>query len=72
MPTPNTIEIGIIVIINHNVPTNAPLTPAIDGVEDEKLVKNDGVKCPAPLINVSINSAANTIKPINVQAKIYL
>ena len=39
----------MIVIINHNVPANAPLIPACDGVEDEKLVKNSGVKCPTPL-----------------------
>lgn len=42
----------MIVIINHNVPANAPLIPACDGVEDEKLVKNSGVKCPTPFTSV--------------------
>src|SRR5699024_1060089 len=55
--------------INHIVPIKAPLIPAIEGVDDEKLVKNDGVKCPAPFISVSMSNAANTSKPTIVQAK---
>ncbi|SCU55111.1 Uncharacterised protein [Staphylococcus aureus] len=30
----------MILNINQSEPINAPLTPAIDGVEEEKLVKN--------------------------------
>ena len=36
--------IGIILKINQMEPTNAPLIPASAGVEDEKLVKNSGVR----------------------------
>lgn len=46
------ILIGIILKINQIEPTKAPLIPASAGVEDEKLVKNSGVKCPAPLTKV--------------------
>ena len=41
VPTPRMIEMGMIVTINHSVPTRAPLIPAILGVEEE----NDVKKC---------------------------
>src|SRR5699024_12203477 len=69
VPTPNIIEIGIIVIINQIVPIKPPFTPDIEGVEDEKLVKNDGVKCPAPLMSVSIIKAAKKSKATKVHVK---
>ena len=63
------IVIGIIVTINQIDPTNAPLIPASAGVEDEKFVKNSGVKCPAPLIIVCASKATNTTRPMTVHRK---
>ena len=63
------IVIGIIVTINQMDPTNAPLIPASAGVEDEKFVKNSGVKCPAPLIIVCASKATNTTRPMTVHRK---
>ncbi|CAC5596914.1 Uncharacterised protein [Staphylococcus aureus] len=40
VPIPRMIDNGMILNINQSEPINAPLTPAIDGVEEEKLVKN--------------------------------
>ena len=58
----------MILTINQIEPM-MPLTPASAGVEEEKLVKNSGVKWPAPLMMVCANNATNTTRPINVQRK---
>src|SRR5699024_12642212 len=40
-------------IFNQSVPINAPLIPALLGVEDEKLVKKSTLRCVIPFLNIS-------------------